>query len=354
MHLHEFMSHHRDEILDAAYAELVDMDHGIGLAHYADQFLDEMTSAVKRDSGVPDSTSPLPASSEAAARFGEDRQRAGLPVTRVPVLFAAISQGLGKTGERYELTITAEEYTILNRCLDTGIATSMENFCQQNEARENQRITQSFGFMVHELRNALSNTNLAFQLLQASHLNVNGPTGDVLGRNLARMETLIAQCMGAVQLEVGAAPDLAPVHVGSVLRGLEAAAVPDRGIRVQLELEEGLMISGDEMLLISALSNLLHNAIKFSRAGSTVRVSAKAAGDRIHIEVADQCGGLNQEDPSELFEPYVKRREGSQKGTGLGLSISRRAVEAMSGELSVVDHPGHGCVFVARFPALRQ
>jgi signal transduction histidine kinase len=351
--LHEFMSERRDEILASCYAELRNTDQGMSLEHYVEDFFDEMTRAVQRDSGVRESTSPLPQTSAAAARFGVERQRAGLPVTRLPALFSAISQALGKTGERYELSISAEEYKILNRCLDAGIATSLENFWQHDKARENQRVTENFGFVVHEMRNALSNTNVAFKLLRTGDLDVNGQTGNIVARNLARLDSLIAQCMSAVQLEVGALPELVPVNVTATLRNLQASIIADRGIVVHLELADQLRITGDEMLLSSAISNLVQNAIKFSPPNSVIRLGAEAAGERVLISVADQCGGLNQEDPQELFEPYVKRREGSAKGTGLGLSISRRAVTTMNGELSVVDRPGYGCVFTASFPLLR-
>jgi len=173
-----------------------------------------------------------------------------------------------------------------------------------------------------------------------------------VARNLARMDTLVAQCMSTVQLEVGASPDLVPVDVTSAMRTLEAAIMPDRGINIRLDLSAHLLIMGDEMLLSSAIGNLLQNAIKFSHPNSIVGLGARAVTDRVLISVEDQCGGLNQEDSEELFEPYVKRREGSAKGTGLGLSISRRAVRSMGGELSVVDRPGYGCVFTASFPLL--
>ncbi len=351
--LHQFMSDHRDEILEACYRELGDQG-AEGGADYVDGFFDEMTRAVKRDSGVRESTSPLPQTSEAAARFGADRQRAGVPVTRLPGLFAAVSQAVGKTGEKYELTISAEEYKIMNRCLDAGIATAIENYWRRDEDRKNQRITESFGFLMHELRNALGNTNMAFKLLRTGDFDVNGHTANVLARNLARMEALVAQSLGTVQLEVDALPELVPVHVASVLRSLEAAAIADREITIQLELDEQLFIAGDELLLGSAISNLLHNALKFSKPGSSVRLGARISDDRVQIDVEDHCGGLQQEDPAELFEPYVKKREGSQKGTGLGLAITKRAVEAMNGDLNVADRPGEGCVFIARFPMLRR
>lgn len=353
MALHEFMSSRRSEILEACHAQLSPDEH-VPRAPYVEEFFDEMLRAVRREAGIRDSWSPLPESSDTAARFGADRQRAGLPVTKVPGLFAAISQAVGKVGEKYELTISAEEYQILNRCLDAGVATSIENFWRRDKARENQLITESFGFMVHELRNALGNANMAFKLLRRGELNINGHTGEVLARNLQRMDALIGQCMGRVQLEVGALPELSPLRVASLLRSLEASALPDRGITIQLESDEQLFIAADEMLLSSAIGNLLHNAIKFSPPKTVVRLSVREDNGFARVEVADRCGGLNHENPEELFEPYVSQRAGAKKGTGLGLTITKRAIDAMRGQLGVADEPGQGCVFFVRFPLLRH
>jgi hypothetical protein len=352
MLLHEFMSSRRHEILAACRDELQEVESSDLLTHYIEDFFDETLRALRRDAGIRESQSPLPFGSETAARFGADRQRAGVPVTHIPVLFAAISQALGKTGEKYDLTISAEEYKLLNRCLDAGLATSVENFWRRDKERETQLITERFGFMAHELRNALGNANLAFKLIRAGNLDINGRTADVLARNLVRMEALVAQCLSSVRLEVGATPELAPVRVASVLRSLEASAIPDRGIMIQLSLDEQLFIAADELLLTSAIGNLLHNAVKFSAANSTIRLGAHASNESVLIEVEDQCGGLRQDSPEKIFDPFFKQTEGNQNGSGLGLAISKRAVEAMHGQLSVSNHPGRGCVFSARFPLL--
>jgi len=353
MHLHEFMTTHRSEILEACHFELR-AEPDDRLAGYVADFYDETLRAIRRDSGMRESSSPLPGSSATAARFGAARQSAGLPITQVPIIFAAISQSIGKTGERYDLTISAEEYKLLNSCLDAGVATSIENFWRRDKDRESQLITERFGFMAHELRNALGNADMAFRLLRAGRLDIEGRTADVLARNLVRMEALVAQCLSSVRLEVGVAPHLVAVHAASVLRNLEASAIPERGITIELHADEDVFVLADEMLLTSAVGNLVHNALKFSPPGAVVRLVARSFEGSAFIEVEDHCGGLSDQDPTKLFEPYAKRHEGNGNGTGLGLSIAKRAVEAMDGDLSVINRPGDGCVFAAKFQLLHH
>jgi signal transduction histidine kinase len=354
MRLHEFMSDHREEILQAIQDELTPGSGPDVLDEKVCRFFDEMVAAIRRDSGLHESVSPLPGYSDTAAQLGAERQRAGVSVLKVPAAFAAISQAVAKTGELYELQISAEEYKMLNRCLDAGIATSLEHFCERERTTTSRWITERYGHMAHELRNALGNVNMAFKVMRAGDLRLDGRTGDVLGRNLARMAALVAQCLGSVQVEAGRVPPLVPVHVADVLRDVEASSVPDRGVSIVLEVDEVLFIRADEMLFSSAMSNLVHNAVKFSHPGATVRVYARAREDQAVIDIEDECGGLGQRTLAELCEPYRTERSSAIKGIGLGLAITKEAVEAMHGVLSVTDRPGLGCVFSAHFPLYRH
>jgi signal transduction histidine kinase len=356
MLLHQFMSDHRNEILHVCQRELLEhqVESPDALAGHVALFFDEMLRAIRRDQGMRESTSPLPGQSATAAQIGEERQQAGIQVSHVPLVFAALSQALASIGEKYELTLSAEEYRLLNRCLDSGVATSIENFWRKETDSKNQEITESFGFIAHELRNALGNAKTAFALLRAGGLDINGKTAEVLARNLTRMDALVAETLGSVQLQVGVKPTLLPVNVASVLQTLVASTIVERGIKLRLDLEEGAFIAGDEMMLSSAINNLVHNAVKFSPQNSTVHLRMAVDTNTLQVSVEDECGGLQYADPSVIFKPYVKQRHRNGTGTGLGLSIAKRAVEAMNGALTVLNRPGHGCVFTASFPLLEN
>lgn len=351
MLLHEFMSARRDEVLAHAEQEL-DLD-GSDVLDYLREFYDETLRAMRRDAGFRDSYSPLPEGSETAARLGVARQRAGVNAAQVPAIFAAISQAVGKTGERYNLTIAAEEYVLLNKCLDAGVATSIENYWRRDKRETAERTTELYGHLAHELRNALGNAKMAMKLLRAGNLGVRGRTADVLERNLMRMGMLVAQCLTNARADFEARPAFCPVHLAEVLRDVEASALPDRAVRVVVEVDDLLFVLGDELLLSSAVGNLVHNAIKFSPDDGVVRLSAHTEGEHVCIRVDDQCGGLGHASLAELCLPYVSQRVGSAKGTGLGLAVTKAAVEAMNGKLELADRPGLGCSFVLRLPVLQ-
>jgi len=354
MRLHEFMNQHRDEILDACYDALESQEHGDETSEHLQRFFDELLHAMQRDSGIPEARSPLPDSSDTAARIGLEYQRAGLPAARVPLLFGAISQALAKTGALYELVIAAEDYKLLNHCLDVGVATSIENYWQRERSQVAQRTTEVYGHLAHELRNALGNAMMAFKLMRGGNLDSNGRTASVLSRNLHRMGMLIAHVLGSAQIDGGGRTKLAPVQVAEVLRDVEAAALPDRGVRVVLEVDELLYVLADELSLSSAVGNLVHNAVKFSPEGGTVRLSADAAADQVTIRVEDECGGLNPDTSlDDLCKPYVSLRTGSTRGVGLGLAITKAAVSQLGGELSLSSRPGVGCTFMVHLPLVK-
>jgi K+-sensing histidine kinase KdpD len=110
-----------------------------------------------------------------------------------------------------------------------------------------------------------------------------------------------------------------------------------------------LVVDADRDLLASAVGNLLQNAFKFTRPHTEVKLSAYANGDRILIDVKDNCGGLPPGDAEKMFEPFTQRNE-DKIGVGLGLSIAKRGVEANGGILSVRDVPGIGCIFTIDLP----
>jgi hypothetical protein len=105
-----------------------------------------------------------------------------------------------------------------------------------------------------------------------------------------------------------------------------------------------LALDADRDLLLSAVGNLLQNAFKFTRPNTEVTLNAYSTGDRILIDVKDNCGGLPPGDAEKMFEPFTQRNE-DRSGVGLGLSIAKRGVEANGGTLTVRNLPGVGCVF---------
>jgi two-component system, OmpR family, sensor histidine kinase SenX3 len=157
----------------------------------------------------------------------------------------------------------------------------------------------------------------------------------------------------------GVSKELVPV-------GLFVAEAVDRvrsgaerlGIVVDVdEPSEDLDVQGERRQLVSALHNLLDNAVKYSDPGSRVEVRASLVSDRrgdwVDVEVRDHGIGIPRRDLERIFERFYRvdrARSRETGGTGLGLAIVRHVVHNHQGEVRVRSREGEGSTFTLRLP----
>ncbi len=132
------------------------------------------------------------------------------------------------------------------------------------------------------------------------------------------------------------------------------AAAEQRGIRIRIgEPPRNLSVLGDRRQLVSALYNLMENAVKYSDAGSTVEVGGRTDGTWVELRVRDHGIGIPAQDLERVFERFyrVDRARGRDTGgTGLGLAIVRHVANNHGGEVSVESREGEGSTFTLRLP----
>ena len=147
--------------------------------------------------------------------------------------------------------------------------------------------------------------------------------------------------------------DLAKVVRTAIGRG--RAIDGGRGIEITaLDVPEGLLVRGDERQLVSAVGNLVENAVKYSHAGGAVQVRTRVDGNAVEVMVADQGIGIPARDLDRVFERFYrvdKARSRETGGTGLGLAIVRHVATNHGGEVLVSSQEGEGSTFVLRLPA---
>jgi two-component system sensor histidine kinase SenX3 len=179
-----------------------------------------------------------------------------------------------------------------------------------------------------------------------------------------RASNTIDDLMELSRIEVGAERSDEPVRVADVIRGAvdratELASQREITISTLAAVEgagpksESLVVIGDRRQLISALGNLVENAVKYSEPGSSVQVRGRRAGTWVEISVTDQGVGIPQRDLDRVFERFYRvdrARSRSTGGTGLGLSIVRHVASNHGGEVSVTSVEGEGSTFVLRLP----
>ena len=133
-----------------------------------------------------------------------------------------------------------------------------------------------------------------------------------------------------------------------------SADAADKGIQLSVDTGGALEVVGDRTLIVSALTNLVQNAVKYSHPEGSVAVrSTEDGAGRVVIEIEDECGGLPAGTAENLFAPFVQASE-DRTGLGLGLTIAYQVVDAHGGTIGVRDVPGRGCVFVVALPKARD
>ena len=167
------------------------------------------------------------------------------------------------------------------------------------------------------------------------------------------LRSLIDRSLADVRMAAGLPVNPQLFSLSSFMAELRVSASLEAEVKhcvlIVADVDSTLAIAGDRDLLLAAAGNLLQNAFKFTHPHSEVTLNAYAAGDRILIDVEDNCGGLPPGDAENMFRPFVQRGK-DKSGLGLGLSIARRSVEANAGVLRVRDVPGTGCIFTIDVP----
>jgi two-component system sensor histidine kinase SenX3 len=133
---------------------------------------------------------------------------------------------------------------------------------------------------------------------------------------------------------------------------LKAAA---RDIELVVGGGQGLFVRGDEELLVTALRNLIDNAVGYSPERTRVAISTRAAGERNEISVTDQGIGIPEADRERIFERFYRvdpARSRQTGGTGLGLAIVKHVTTVHGGEVAVWSQEGAGSTFTIRLPLL--
>lgn len=215
--------------------------------------------------------------------------------------------------------------------------------------------------MSHELKTPLTAIREGAELLAEEATGKLTPEQreitEILRHNSIELQKLIEDLLtyGASQFRKTAL-ELRPVRVQEAINrvaGDQRLALRAKSLNLAIEAED-LVLAADFEKLRVILDNLVSNAIKFSPAGGTITVTARARGACLELEVADEGPGVAPQERERIFDPFYQGAavaRGRVKGTGIGLSIVREYVAAHGGTVEVVDDGNRsGACFRVRLP----
>lgn len=289
-----------------------------------------------------------------ARDYGRRLFRLGFTVSELVRCYGSVCSVVTKLAGELGVDIATQDFEVFNRTLDVAIAESVTAHERERTLETAKQETERIGVLAHELRSTLSAAAWSFAVLKRGAVGVGGATADVLDRSLARMGALIDRSLAEVRLQTDPAPVPERLRLADALDQIHATVrreIESRDLEVVLEIDRALEVETDQQFLTSIVSNLVQNAVKYSRKGGRIFMRGHRTGDRLVIEVEDECGGLPAGKVDELFRPFV-RGSHETPGVGLGLSIAVRGIKALNGEIRVRDLPGKGCVFIVELPSV--
>jgi len=223
-----------------------------------------------------------------------------------------------------------------------------------SERRRLEEIRRDFVANVsHELKTPMGALGLLAETLVSE-------TDPDVGRRLAsrihteafRVSRIIDDLLDLSRIEAEEAPPREPVLVSLVMaEAVERvrAAAEHRNVKILMEEPETpVAVIGDRRQLVSALYNLLENAVKFSYDSGTVRFEGRRMNTEVVVEVEDHGIGIPTRDLERIFERFYRVDQGRSHttgGTGLGLSIARHVAANHHGRIEVDSREGEGSTF---------
>jgi signal transduction histidine kinase len=289
-----------------------------------------------------------------ASMHGGERFQGGFNLESMVREYGLIAECILEEAERTGMRVTPEEQRSLRFFINDSIAAAAGEFARERDAALAEQAVQHFAFLAHELRTPLSAATMTLAMAGGDKGSLSPTVIARLERSLSRLRSTLDEALDKLRPQPAVPGKLVvgDVRLRELVESIFAdvlAEAEDRRLQLSFSAPEDLVVSADERLLRSALSNLVQNAVKFSKPGGLVEVRSRRENAQIGIEVADSCGGLPPGRAEELFLPFVQRSK-DRSGFGLGLAITRQAIEAHDGAIQVQDNPGRGCVFVIRLP----
>ena len=262
----------------------------------------------------------------------------------------------GTARERWALAIAVACLAFL--LVPTALLMSLRKRRTLDEAR-----ARFVNEIAHDLRTPVSALRLHADLLASGRVPIaeRKKHEDVIGREAARLTSLLANLLDLSPLERGTRPfaqaqvEFADVVLDSVR---EFAAIhPQRANDVTVSCPADLTVVADRSAVARILANLLDNAGKFTAMGTAIRVRVEAwdgVGARIVVE--DDGDGIAESERARVFRVYERGSAAAKTaapGTGLGLALVRDLSAGMGGDAGLIPTT-HGAAFEVRLPGVRR
>lgn len=271
---------------------------------------------------------------------------------------AVISPIMDEDGKITHFVAAKEDITEKKAIIEELIASK-----EQAEISEKVK-TEFLAQMSHEIRSPLnvilSSINLIKEELE-ENINENIEFGfESIGSASKRIIRTIDLILNMTELQTGSySPSLHGFSISANMHLLmseyrQSASIRELKLKLTMELEEDIIYS-DEYAISQIISNLVDNAIKYTKKGTVELKAVKKLNKNLIVSVKDTGIGISEEFIPNLFSSFTQEEQGytrSYDGNGLGLALVKRYCELIGAEISVKSKKGKGTTFKIIFPNL--
>jgi GAF domain-containing protein len=234
-------------------------------------------------------------------------------------------------------------------------------------ARQADRLkTQFVSDVSHELRTPLSNIRLYLELIETGNRERFDEYLETLNRETDRLVALIEDLLTVSRLDAGTAnPEPERMDINALAQILvqdRQRLCAEKDLVLEFTAGEDLpSVMGDAHMLSQAIANLMTNAMNYTAAGGTIRITTELRIDDgkqwVVLSVHDTGMGISAKEQNKVFERFFRgaaSRQFGTPGTGLGLSIAKEIMERHGGDIHFESQPGQGSAFSVHLPVERS
>jgi PAS domain S-box-containing protein len=294
--------------------------------------------------------------------YPEALRRAGIPeseLRRAAVEGRAVRNGhrVRKDGSTFEAHVVITALRDKSGVLQ-GFGKVTRDVSEFETLRRADRTKDDFiAFVSHDLRNPLGVIGMIGALLKTSSDAKTRTAAERIQRAVERMTHLVGDLLDVASISAGQlGVHVTPHDAAQLIREAADAVAPlaaEKGLWVDVKAREATArVRCDGARIHQVLGNLLGNAIKYSRRGTTITVRADAAGDDVRFAVGDSGRGISPEQLAHIFDRFFQSKPKSD-GHGLGLYIAKGIVEAHGGRIWAESMVSQGSTFFFTLPAER-
>ena len=213
----------------------------------------------------------------------------------------------------------------------------------------------------HELRSPLTRLQMALGLAQEDSTKEQAREQYLqrCQREIERLDHMIESVLALSRLENTLhTAESEQVNLSALIQNIindEQFVADKKSIKIEVDYPNDVIISADQTLLTSAISNVLSNAVKYGPEQSTINVTLSSDKHNITLIISDCGEGVPEQALAQLFTPFYRvnlARDRNTGGTGLGLAIAKQAIIAHQGEIFAKNNAMKGLSVIIQIPYL--